>query len=686
MNVFLFRPARTIISIVLISMLPALVSGQQLINQRQISLLEKARRPDDPWPRGDGHIVLGEPGSPLLQKGYYEPGGSFSPSPGSFGLAIWVYKGDSLIATSDQIPLPDIRQEFVFSDSSSVPAIECTTPYYTATWSWLEPGKWQLKVSAIQPSTRVELVARSVGPAGGALYSVAWDSTRLLLNRRWILSPSVPPASVVLGNEDAGELLKKPAASQLILNENGWGYAKIEMADSSFSIMVSDTKPQYRSMLTYRKTVPQFTMDLPDKQFEKCLEAQVSHLMMGYIGRQTGPGEPVNYPLAWERDGAYSLVAMAKSGHLQTARELSVYFAENDFFGGFGAEGDAPGSAINALTEVAFLVDDPVYYKWVWPHIRRKLAIIDEMLNATENLYKNYIGPLAPHIEHEADKKRRLLIARKKEDGLIVGTMDNHFPVLYINAISYRGLVQASRLANYFHDTLFAGECLKKSISIREAWSNGFGKKKYDNERNFMISIWPSWITNKGNALYRELIEAKRNAEWRDESPKERPLWTYFTVAEAHQWLFLDRPDQTWKTLRYFWNNQCSPGFYSFWEGSGEENTFRQWENYRGWLQPKYVTPHYWTASEMTLLQLDMLVYIDESEKDFEIVVGAGVPANWIGKSCSVSDFRTKAGIVSWQYKNNTVRVTVQKSSKRYAVKLGKSFTNANCKLIVSYK
>ncbi|MBE7178473.1 MAG: hypothetical protein INR69_18875, partial [Mucilaginibacter polytrichastri] len=558
------------------------------------------------------------------------------------------------------------------------------TPYYTCTWTYDEPGKWTLKVSRSSKS-KLGIVTRGVGPAAGPLTSAIRDSNRILINHRWILHSTAKAQKTVIGNEEAGELKKNIPAKDLVFSETGWAFSRAVYDEEKFSITVTDTKPQFGSPLAHTKTVQNFGISLPDERFEKSLQAQIANLMMGYIGRQTGPGEPINYPLAWERDGAYSLVAMAKSGHLETARQLSVYFAENDFFGGFGAEGDAPGSAINALTEVAMLVNDPVYYRWVWPHIKRKLGIIDEMMHAKTDLYKNYIGPLAPHLEY--DTRRRQLICRKTEDGLIVGTMDGHFPVLYINAISYRGLVQASRMAQYFHENAFADSCLAKAALLKKAWQNGFGKEKYENERNFMISIWPSWMTNRSNDFYRKKIEAMHDEEWgKGDEPKERPLWTYFSAAKAHQWLFLDRPDRTWQTLNYFWANQSSPGLYTYWEGNGEENTFRQWENYRGWLEPKYVTPHYWTASEMALLQLDMLVYVDESADDFQIVVGAGVPESWLKKPMSVKNYRTKAGTVSWEYRNNTLNVTVQGAPKKYIVKAGPNFVHAKTRIHVSYK
>lgn len=661
--------------------------AQPPINQRQITLLAKMKRPTDLWPRGDGHVVLGEPGFPLAQKGYYEPGGSFSPSPGSFGVSLWVYdKGGNIVATSDNIPIEKISQEYVFVNNDSLPSVKATTPYYTCRWRFVDHGKWQLDVSNVDASTHsIAVVVRSVGPAGASLNSLYWDSTRLMINHRWNMTVSPMQSSVTIGNEETGDLQKAIPYVQSVENEAGWAFGRLLFTQPAFTVNITDTKPQYKSFLSHGKAAPQFELNVPDKDFEKSLQAQIANLMMGYIGRQTGPGEPVNYPLAWERDGAYSLVAMAKSGNLQTARELSTYFAENDFFGGFGAEGDAPGSAINALTEVAFLLNNESYYNWVWPHIKRKLAIIDEMMNAKDNVYKNYIGPVAPHLAN--DLKRRQLICRKTEDGLIIGTMDLHFPALYITAISYRGLVQASRLATHFKETALAMQCLQKAARLKEGWTANFGKNsKYDNERNFMISIWPSWMTNKENKLFEQKISDAHKAEWNGTAPKERPLWTYFTVAEAHQWLYMDRPEVTWNTLRYFWNNQCSPGLYTYWEGNGEENTFRQWENYRGWLEPKYVTPHYWTASEMALLQMDMLVYVNEAKGDYEIVVGAGVPPEWLNKSMWVKGFKTKAGTVSWEYKNKTLNVTVSNAPKKYVVRPGINFQNEKVRLNVVYK
>jgi hypothetical protein len=660
----------------------------QLITQRQIVLLEQAKRPQDPWPRGDGHALIGEPGGPVAQKGYHEPGGSFSPSPGSFGVSIWVRnERDELIATSDSIPIEKIAEQYVFSGDAKIPGIRNTTPYYVATWSYTSAGHWQLTLAPTASAHHVEIVFRSVGPAGGPLESVIWDQTKLLLNRRWIVTADTPPTAIHLGDESKGELQRSISSNLSVASDSGWGFARWGIEASALTLQVVDTKPQFASTLSYARAVPQFEFHLPDPRFEESLKAQVATLMMGYVGRQTGPGEPINYPLAWERDGAYSLMAMAKCGQLATARELSVYFAENDFFGGFGAEGDAPGSASNALIELAYLLNDPDYFHWVWPNIVRKMGLIDEMMNARADLYKEFIGPLAPHLLH--DGKRHQLICHAAEGGLIVGSMDLHFPILYINALSYRALIQASRLATTLGKTEEARTWTAQAEKLRAAWLSVFGQPKYDNERNFMISVWPSWIINRDFKPFVEKIAARRDEEWSGGRPKQRPLWTYFTAAEAHQWLFLEQPDRTWETLTYFFDHQCAPGLFTYWEGEGEENTFKQWEHYRGWLKPRYVTPHYWTASEMLHLQLDMLVYVDESKPEFELVIGGGVPPAWLKESkesFGVKSFRTKAGVVSWEYRDGELKVTVAGAAKKTPVHAGVSFREQATKLTVRYE
>jgi len=175
---------------------------------------------------------------------------------------------------------------------------------------------------------------------------------------------------------------------------------------------------------------------------------------------------------------------------------------------------------------------------------------------------------------------------------------------------------------------------------------------------------------------YQGKLEARRAASHDEQDLiKGRPSWTYFNLAEAHQWLPLGQPAKVWNDLRWFWNNQTSPGLYTWWEGSGEENTFHRWEQARGWVTPPHVTPHYWTAAEMLLLQLDMLAYVEPGDGKPVLVIGAGVPAAWLDKAVSVEDLPTRLGKVDWSWEKG--KLTVKLRDFKGEVRLGPAFPSS---------
>ena len=57
------------------------------------------------------------------------------------------------------------------------------------------------------------------------------------------------------------------------------------------------------------------------------------------------------------------------------------------------------------------------------------------------------------------------------------------------------------------------------------------------------------------------------------------------------------------------------------------------------------------------LLQLAMLAYLDESGPQPVLVVGAGVPNEWLNERFSVSGLRTRLGTVSWDWDGRRLRV-----------------------------
>ena len=124
------------------------------VSQRDLLLRKMAAHPDGAWPRGAGHIVYAWPGSTERQKSYIEPGGSFSPVPGSFGLSL---------DDAETTPLSEIHQRFEWARNSRLPlVITSTKRFRQVLWSNL-PGHWFLSGGEFYP-----IAAASVDPKRGA--------------------------------------------------------------------------------------------------------------------------------------------------------------------------------------------------------------------------------------------------------------------------------------------------------------------------------------------------------------------------------------------------------------------------------------------------------------------------------------------------------------------------------------
>jgi hypothetical protein len=630
------------------------------------------QRPDDPWPRGKGHVVLAVPGCSEASKGYHEPGGSFSPSFGSFGVAVWITDNDGkILATSDSLSPDEIQQQFVWLTNRKLPAIQTITPYYRARWSFAGDSRWQLDVNLTAENDRkIFIVIRSVGPAGGPVRLLDWHNQQLRINERWSVTPNPAPALVSVGDEEVENWKVSGSGLNRYVSENGWGFARFELRGSrDWTFTIRDNLLPPTTPLAYSSTLAGLELNLPDPKFTNSLDAQVAHLMMGLVNDETRPGDPNNYPLNWLRDGAYSIVALARAGQLDVAKQLCRPFAEHDFFGGFGSEADGPGLALWALEEVAGISRDKEFDRWLWPHAKRKADLILKMLSATGPLREPYLGPIVPAHTNRDDLD---LVCDAAKDGLIAGRMDWQRPVLFVNAVSYRGLNSAAELADRLDKTAEANGWRDRAAALKQAWAKAFVSSEADNERTYICGLYPAWIVTDKDTFQNKLAERRAKSHDAEDRLKDKPLWTYFNVAEAQQWLVLGQPEKAWNDLRWYWDHQASPGLFTWWEGSGEENTFHRWEQARGWVAPPHVTPHYWTAAEMLLLQLDMLAYLDESGGESTLVIGAGIPKEWLDMTMSAKGLSTRLGKVDWEWRKG--RMTVWVRGGKEAVRLGPAF------------
>ena len=656
----------------LFALVPAL-SGQ-VPTAREEVLAAMQQRPGDPWPRGLGHVPLALPGTEERAKSYHEPGGGISPAVRSFGLAIWITSTDGkILATSDSLPLADLTQKLVWHDGLLSPAISTHAKEYETEWSvGPENGVTRLALTAHpQPGHKLILAVRSVGPAGDAVRTLDWDGGRLRVNGRFSLHLTPSPASVSVGLEGpAGWTTAAAPQSRRCMDRNGWCYARIELPKpGDYRLAIEDAYPLPLPALKAASTRSALTLDLPDPRFAESMNAQVAHLMMGLVSNQTRPGEPTNYPLTWLRDGAFQVVSLARAGRLETARDLARYFAETDFFGGFGAEGDAAGLSLWAITEVAARAHDRDFDAYLWPHIVRKAEFLLGLMETRRNVERFSTGPIVPK-EHLRPEIYR--VAEPPRDGLIAGRMDHGIRPMYITAVSYLGLTRASAFAAQNAAPAESERWHQAAASLQEAWLRKFTADD-DDERTFMSGLYPTWIAVSKRAEYETGLRRQWNSDWHgDQEGWGRQPWTYFSFAHAHNWLYMGQTDPAWKTLRWYWDHQPSPGLYTWWEGSGEENSFRQWDYVRGWVKPPHVTPHYWSAATHLLLQLDILAYVDESAAQPELVLGGGIPAEWCARPMKVRGLPTRLGELDWEWDGRAM--TARLRGRTVPVRLGPAF------------
>ena len=311
-------------------------------------------------------------------------------------------------------------------------------------WLPITSDQWQLELTpTVGKDRQLALVIRSVGPAGGPVTGLSWDG-ELQVNNTWEITASGEPA-VHLGYEGAGDWLTAGSSGNSWQGDDGWGYARLTFhGDETVHVVVSKSPVDLPAGWEIPRLSTELGLDLPDQRFAASLDAQAVHLLMSLVNNETRPGDPVNYPLTWQRDAAYIIVALARAGLTEQARELSYFLAENDFFGGFGSEADAPGLALWALYEAALYLNDPEFEQQMWPHIQRKAGLIEQLLTTEQPYYHDFVGPVVPQL---AGDQTAELVADPARDGLIIGRMDHQRPLLYVNAVTFRGLQDAANIA-----------------------------------------------------------------------------------------------------------------------------------------------------------------------------------------------------------------------------------------------
>ncbi|HKN85556.1 MAG TPA: hypothetical protein VJV04_01730, partial [Nitrospiraceae bacterium] len=656
-------------SVVLLAMLPLLIgTGVNNLTQLQMALaffqthapprhqfeLEMHRRPSDPWPRGAGHVVLAMPGSREAEKGYVEPGGSFSPGPATFGVSIWGIHDDGTVTTSDSFQLSAITQHVEPGPmNGQSPAIATTTSLYEARWSAEGIGRWTLKLRrGGAAKVKIAVVIRSVGPAGGPVRSLRKVPNGVMVNDQWLISVVPKAADTTFGDERAPGWMVETQSDEQWQNQAGWGYARISIEAPSTLITIVDTQH-----LKFASAIQAFAhspldLDVPDMTYQASLYAQVVHLLMGLVGMESRPGDPFAYPLPSMVDTAYAAVALARAGYQDVAQTISVSLMEQDFYGPWGPQADMPGLAIWALTSVAAMGHDTAYERHMWPHVMRKAEFIVAMLET-----KNTLRAAVPELLRSKAEQLPWLstICVPGKDGLIRGRVERTWPSAYVNATAYLGLQEAAVFANRLGHEQDARRWRDRAEALQRAWKAAF--PLYGGDMFYLNALWPTSIGESSQAVVQQEL-ARRWERTHDKGGpfSEFPSWPDAAVAESHQWLYLRDYTRAWSTLTYFFRHQTSPGLYIWGRPVDPETSMDRWDTVRGG-HPLVALPDYSMAAQILLLQLDMLAMRRVESTGTVIIVGAGVPESWLAAPFHVHGLVFPEGRLSWSWDGNHVSI-----------------------------
>jgi hypothetical protein len=644
-------------------------------------------------PRSDLRVYLGEPGGPEATKTTVEPGNSFSPGMLTCGVTWWLRipeTGDFF--APETAPLDGLAWEYA---EGCLPVLRCRVETHglkvehilfqdgrAVDFSEATAARLQLQnASAGAMRIQLYLALRSLGPVGGPLtaLSISMDGRRLRAGarHRTILAVDRKPDACGCGVGDpspmarsgevpAGTSAKDPAGwcfglfryeLNLSPGEN-WGVTMDcpqqttgtlaeELPGSALACPEAFDQRLADHLAEWRRRFAHIQLDVPDREFRNAFFAGLQHLLTAMVGDQARIA-PLAYPLPWLRDSVYIIRSLDLAGFHDLARDATGMVARNDFFGGFGAEGDAPGQGLWALVQHYRLTHDLDWLKGVYPSIQRKVEWILRMRQTEAPLQVCVDTPvLAFTHAHRASG----VICLPTRDRLIQGTMDGgvNYSLGWVNHWAICGLREAAYAAHELNHPREVRACLNEADDLQQALLRYTlaNPDFFDATRTASSLLWPT------RAWANHLEEARRGFDaWfshhREAGAEFVPeaYWLYFEAAEAHNALLFGERERAWQVLDYRLRHQDLPGLYGWREGkdgAGTENAVQGATLIplaRGCQRMDSITPHGWSQAELWLLQRAALV----EEWQGGLLLFNGVPQSWLFPGAHIA-FR---GLPSW--------------------------------------
>ncbi len=385
----------------------------------------------------------------------------------------------------------------------------------------------------------------------------------------------------------------------------------------------------------------------------RTLNAQIGWIQVNRDGPAIQPGSR-SYERSWIRDGALTSSALLRTGDPKTVREFVEWFAAHQYPNGKvpccvdarGAdpvpEHDSSGELIFAIADYVRYTGDRAFAVKMWPVVARAATYLDSLRH--ERLTREWSTPanrefhglLPPSISHE---------------GYSAKPMHSYWDDLF----ALRGFKDAAWLAQY-----------TGREPERRRWSNVRDEFQRDLRASIGAAMAKHHIDYIPGCADLGDFDATSTTIALDpvDAAAALPPGALQRTFEKY-WEFFEtrRKTDTWDAFTPYEVRTIGAFVELGWRDRANAalDWFMKYRRPAGWAQwaevvdhdprhPRFIgdMPHTWVGSDFVRSVLTMFAY--EREADSALVIGAGVPLEWVNTSpgVTVRDLPTPHGLLSY--------------------------------------
>lgn len=390
------------------------------------------------------------------------------------------------------------------------------------------------------------------------------------------------------------------------------------------------------------------------------LRTSAAYALISRDGAALHPGTRA-YARAWIRDGAMIEDALLRLGNIDAAREFVDWYAPHQFSNGKvpccvdhrGSdpvpENDSHGELIHAIAQLYRYGGDRAELKRNWPHVDAAINYMDG-LRASETGAANpaFKGMMPASISHEGYSAKPMH-SYWDDFWSLVGYND---AVDMANALGRKD--DAARIAklrdDFRADLLVSIAATVKSHAID--YLPGCAELGDFDATSSTLAITPAGELSDLSTLIHATFER---------------YWTDFDARANGRRAWKDYTPYEWRTVGSFvrlgWRDRAQAAIDFFFRTGARPRPWNEWAEVVG-HDPREIRfigdmPHIWVASDFIRAALDLFAY--DRASDHALVIGAGLPADWIGskEGVAISGLRTPFGSLGYRIRNENGHIAL---------------------------